>query len=84
MQGRIAVRGTMGKEGKLLQYRRYCLYPTRQATFGSVSRGAPPRRETMLWPILFVLLVTALVTGFAVFHAAGTLIESLNDHSELD
>jgi len=44
----------------------------------------PPRRETMLWPILFVLLVTALITGFAVFHAAGTLIESLNDHSELD
>jgi len=38
----------------------------------------------MLCPILFVLLVTALIAGFAVFHAAGTLIESLNDHSELD
>jgi hypothetical protein len=38
----------------------------------------------MLWPILFVLLATALLTGFAVFHAADTLIESLNDHSELD
>lgn len=52
--------------------------------FRDVSRGSPPRRETMLWPILFVVLVTALITGFAVFHTAGTLIENLNDHSELD
>jgi hypothetical protein len=37
-----------------------------------------------LWTILFALLLVVLIIGFAVFHLAGALIESVNDQPSLD
>lgn len=37
-----------------------------------------------LWTILFAVLLVALIVGFAVFHLAGALIESVNDQPRLE
>jgi hypothetical protein len=41
-------------------------------------------KKMHLWPVLFAALLVALLAGFAVFHLAGALIQSLNHHPKLD